>query len=115
MVDQIKKKKKQAADDKLERELATCRSLEMVDIEQIDEFMDNNSSDLENGLQGNSDEEEEKEGQTAIDKEIQRVNTKMRIKTGGNRSISFFKTLVSKKKRRYVQDGYDLDMSYITE
>ena len=101
MLDQIKKKKKQQAESKFERELATCRSLENVDIDQIDEFLDNNSSDLENGLNDNADEEETKEGETPIDIEIKRVNKVTGIKQSGNRSFSFIKTLVSKKKRRY--------------
>ena len=74
--------------------------MENVNIDQIDEFLDNNSSDLENNINENADEEEAKEGETPIDIEIKRVNKVMGIKQK-ERSFSFIKTLVSKKKRRY--------------
>ena len=52
----------------------SVKSLDLVDYQQIDNFLDNNSSDLENEF-NNSDEEEEEQGIIEkIEKEIKIVN-----------------------------------------
>mmetsp|Transcript_5341 Transcript_5341/g.4923 ORF Transcript_5341/g.4923 Transcript_5341/m.4923 type:complete len:122 (+) Transcript_5341:255-620(+) len=48
-----------------------------------------------------------------LNKKVQEINSKLGIKTKGW-SLNFVKSLVSKKKKRFVQDGFNLDLSYIT-
>ena len=55
-------------------------SMTNVDPEQVEKFLENNSSDLENGMESSSDETEAKEGETPMDLLIRGVNERIGIR-----------------------------------
>jgi phosphatidylinositol-3,4,5-trisphosphate 3-phosphatase/dual-specificity protein phosphatase PTEN len=57
------------------------------------------------------DEEDEDEDDDGDDQEESKSKEKEKVKTGGQ---SVLRGLVSKKKLRYQEEGFDLDLSYIT-
>ena len=74
----------------------------IMDVSQLDRFLADSDSDLDNGLDSDlSSSEEHKEGESPIDLEIKNVNTKMGIRTEKS-TWNLIKKSVSKNKRRYV-------------
>jgi len=65
----------------------------------------------------NEESEEEKDEEDeiikSIEDQVKDVWEKMRIQNN-KKSISSLRKLVSWEKRRFIQDGFDLDLSYIT-
>jgi phosphatidylinositol-3,4,5-trisphosphate 3-phosphatase/dual-specificity protein phosphatase PTEN len=75
-------------------------SLSLVDPEILDNFFDNNSSDLENDYKDkDSDQDTELE---KIHEEVNKVNEKKGIRDGNAKTWNLAKRLVSKNKKRYV-------------
>jgi hypothetical protein len=68
-------------DEKTTQSMISFYDTPIMDVSQLDRFLDNSDSDLDNGLDSDLSSEEFKEGESPMDKEIKNVNQKMGIIT----------------------------------